>query len=137
MPIDQHCLTSPPSRDSSYQDMQKTFLQARVLEPLVSRSRDHLHGLLTPPRWGLISCTCLWGGRFQRYPKSFRISHKPFYGQVSDKRVVKKHKRSLITSRCKDMPESVDCIDDWTAESDIISYQRVNYISTLFLLSFA
>ena len=27
------------------------------------------------------------------------------------------------------MPESVDRIDDRTAESDIISYQKVNYIS--------
>ena len=40
---------------------------------------------LTPPRRGLISHTCLWGRGFQRYRKSFRISHKPFYSQVIDK----------------------------------------------------
>ena len=41
--------------------------------------------LLTPRRWGLISHTYLWGGGFQRYRKSFKIGHKPFYSQVSDK----------------------------------------------------
>ena len=36
------------------------------------------------------------------------------------------------------MPESVDRIDDQTAELDIISYQKVNYISFIyiFFLSF-
>ena len=32
------------------------------------------------------------------------------------------------------MPESVDRIDDRTAESDIISYRKANYISYLFFL---
>ena len=41
--------------------------------------------LLTPRRQGLISHTYLWGGGFQRYHKSFKIGHKPFYSQVNDK----------------------------------------------------
>ena len=40
---------------------------------------------LTPPRRGLISHTCLWGGDLQQYRKSFTIGHKPFYNQVNDK----------------------------------------------------
>ena len=40
---------------------------------------------LTPRRRGLISHTYLWAGGFQRYRKSFKIGHKPFYSQVNDK----------------------------------------------------
>ena len=65
-------------------------------------NEEHVHGLisevpskeeskgtidchLTPRRWGLISQTYMWGGGFQRYRKSFKIGHKPFYSQVNDK----------------------------------------------------
>ena len=43
----------------------------------------------------------------------------------------KQDKRSLITISMQDMPESVDRIDGRTAVSDIISYQKGNYLSLI------
>ena len=40
---------------------------------------------LNPQEVGAYFHTYLWGGGFQRYCKSFRIDHKPFYSQVNDK----------------------------------------------------
>ena len=76
--------------DSSYEENKKKFWKEvrRVRKGGLRTGetvKDVNGQLLTPPRPGLISHTCLWGGGFQRYHKSFRIGHKPFYGQVNDK----------------------------------------------------
>ena len=40
---------------------------------------------INPSESGAYFTHCLWGEGFQRYRKSFRISHKPFYSQTNDK----------------------------------------------------